>query len=553
MLIEFKLPELGENIESADITKVHVKVGDAVEVDQVLLEIETDKATIEVPSEVAGTVKELKINNGDTAAVGDVIIVFDSEGTAAPEVAKEVAEEKVEEVVEKTEEPKEEVVEAAPVQAGGVVEFKIPDLGENIESADITKVLVKAGDTIKADDVLLEIETDKATIEVPTDVSGVIKEVKIADGEKASVGQVVFVIESGDAPTAPAKQAEAPKAAAPVPEVKVEKTEPKPAAPTQVETPKTTSTRRQEMPAKVAPASPSVRRFAREIGVDIHNVPGGGPGGRIAVEDVKKYAKSINEKIEKGGAVGGSIGVAHEPLPDFTKWGDVRVEPMNNVRKKTAQHLSYAWQTVPHVTQFDKADITELEKVRKQYAKLAEASGGKLTVTAILLKVVASALKLFPNFNTSVDMQNNSVIYKDYYNVGIAVDTERGLIVPVVKNVDQKNIIELSAELSEISLKARNKKTTIDEMQGGNFTISNLGGIGGTAFTPIVNTPEVAILGVSRSSYEQVYIDGEFQPRLMMPLSLSYDHRIIDGADGARFLRWICQALEQPFLMNLQG
>ncbi len=309
---------------------------------------------------------------------------------------------------------------------------------------------------------------------------------------------------------------------------------------------------KKSFPANIAPAAPSVRRFAREIGVDINEISGSGPGGRISVDNIKSFAKSINEKLRSGGS-GIPIGIKRETLPDFSKWGNVRKVPMNNVRKKTAEHLSYAWATITHVTQFDKADITDLEKLRKQFAKNAEAVGGKLTVTAILLKIVGAALKVFPQFASSIDMDKKEVIYKDYYNVGIAVDTEKGLIVPVVKNVDQKNILQLAADLTEISIKARDKKVTIEDMQGACFTISNLGGIGGTSFTPIVNAPEVAILGVSRGSYEPVYKDGEFVARMMLPLSLSYDHRIIDGADAARFLRWVCQAVEQPFLLSLEG
>ncbi|MEN8194872.1 MAG: 2-oxo acid dehydrogenase subunit E2, partial [Bacteroidota bacterium] len=309
---------------------------------------------------------------------------------------------------------------------------------------------------------------------------------------------------------------------------------------------------REELAKRAAPAAPSVRRFAREIGIDIHQVKGSGPGGRISIEDVKSFAKNINENLSKSTA-GAAIGISAEPLPDFSKWGDVDTQPMNNIRKKTAEHLSFAWATIPHVTQFDKADITELEKLRKQFAPKVEAVGGKLTVTAILLKVIAGALAKFPQFNASVDMGNKSIIYKKYFNIGIAVDTEKGLLVPVIRDVDKKNITQLSVELSEISVKARNNKLTLDDLQGGNFSISNLGGIGGTAFTPVVNSPEVAILGVSRGSYEPVYKDGEFVPRLMLPLSLSYDHRIIDGADAARFIRWVSEALENPFLLSLEG
>ena len=247
------------------------------------------------------------------------------------------------------------------------------------------------------------------------------------------------------------------------------------------------------------------------------------------------------------------LSIQPESLPDFSKWGEIERKSMSNIRRKTAEHLSYAWSSIPHVTQYDKADITELEVLRKKFAKQAEAAGGKLTVTVILLKIIAAALKKFPEFNASVDMSNKEIIYKSYVNIGIAVDTDRGLLVPVIRDVDKKNIIELAAELAELSEKARDKKLSLDEMQGGNFSISNLGGIGGTYFTPIINSPEVAILGVSRGSKEAVLIDNEFVPRLMLPLSLSYDHRIIDGADAARFIRWVSQALENPFLLSLEG
>ena len=294
------------------------------------------------------------------------------------------------------------------------------------------------------------------------------------------------------------------------------------------------------------PAAPSTRRFAREIGVDIGSVPGSGPGGRVSIGDVKAYAKRINER-----------GGAHVPgaaeLPDFSTWGEVERKPMRGVRRKTAEHLSQAWSSIPHVTHFDKADVTDLERLRNEYAPRVEKAGGKLTPTAIILKVVAGALKRFPQFNTSVDMAQGEIVYKKYVNIGVAVDTEHGLLVPVIRHVDTKNLIELSIELTQLAQKTRDRQLTLEEMQGGCFTISNLGGIGGTGFTPIVNAPEVAILGVARSRVEPVYIDGQFAPRTLMPLSLSYDHRVIDGADAARFLRWVAEALENPFLLSLEG
>lgn len=550
MAFEFKLPELGENIESADVVGVLVAVGDKVEVDQSLLEIETDKATVEVPSEVSGIIKEIRIKAGDKAKVGQVLFIIDAEGKVVTEPAEtksEVAAAPVTEVV------KEEVVQVkaeAPVASGGLIEFTLPELGENIESADIIKVLVSVGDTVEVDQSVVEIETDKATVEVPVEIAGVVKEVKVKDGDKAKVGQVILVIESTGGVAAPKTTLAKVEAAQPP------KTAPKQEAPKPTESAKPTITNVRTVDQRIVPAAPSVRRFAREIGIDIHEVKGSGPGGRISVEDVKMFSKLLNagrDQSHAGAAPGVGSLIPVEELPDFSKWGDVEPQKMSNIRRKTAEHLSYSWATIPHVTQFDKADITELEKMRKQFKAKVEAEGGKLTPTAILLKVVASALKVFPQFNSSVDMGNKEVIYKKYYNIGVAVDTDRGLLVPVLKNVDKKNIIELAIELTELSKKARDKKLSIEEMQGGTFTISNLGGIAGTYFTPVVNSPEVAILGVSRSAMEMVFDNGEFVPKLMMPLALSYDHRIIDGADGARFTKWIIDALENPFLLSLEG
>jgi pyruvate dehydrogenase E2 component (dihydrolipoamide acetyltransferase) len=302
------------------------------------------------------------------------------------------------------------------------------------------------------------------------------------------------------------------------------------------------------------PAAPSVRRAARELGVDIGQVPGTGPGGRVSVDDVKAHVKRV---MSSGGprlaGAPAAPAVASAQLPDFTRWGEIERVPMRAVRRKTAEHLSHAWTTIPHVTQFDKADVTAFEELRLRYAKEVEAAGGKLTVTAMLLKVLAAALKRFPQFNASVDATASEIVLKKSVHIGVAVDTERGLLVPVIRDVDAKNVLQLSVELAQLSERARASKTTLEEMQGGTFTVTNLGGIGGTHFTPIVNWPEVAILGISRSRTEPVFAEGEFRPRLMLPLSLSYDHRVIDGADGIRFLRWVVEALEQPFLVSLHG
>lgn len=548
MINEFKLPELGENIETAQIVKITVKPGDIVKEDQSVLEIETDKATVEVPAEFNGTIKEVFIKEGEKVKVGSVVFTYETGESKSfepdkPEVKQEV---KVEQKLEhKVEEKKNEV------KISGKFEFRLPELGENISSATITKVLVKTGDDVSEDTTVLEIETDKATVEIPAEITGKVLEVFVKNGEKANVGQVIFTVEGVSTKVEEIKQTEVVKETVIEPKfvpapVKVEAPQPERLSPPVIK-------EKSNMPTQIAPAAPSVRRFAREIGIDINMVRGSGKSGRISIEDVKAFAKALNQsRITTPQATVTSAGY-HEPLPDFTKFGEIEIVEMTNIRQKTAKHLSYAWNNIPAVTQFDKADITELEKIRKMFSPKVESKGAKLTVTAILLKVIASALKVFPQFNSAVDMQNNTVIYKKYYNIGVAVDTDRGLLVPVIKDVDKKNIIQLALELNEISIKARNKKLGLEDMQGGNFSISNLGGIGGTYFTPIVNSPEVAILGISRSVYEPIYIDGKFEPRLMLPLSLSYDHRIIDGADGARFIRWIINALEQPFLLTLEG
>lgn len=566
MTVDFRLPFLGDGITNADVIKVLVKPGDPIAKDQVVVEIETDKATVEVPSEFAGKVKEVFVKEGTKAGVGEPLISVEVESNTSVTVdnkKKEIVEsqpkkETVETPAQVKEQPKIET-QKTKTQSSTLYEFKIPALGENISTAQITKVLVKSGDNVLPDQIVLEIETDKATVEVPTEIGGKVKEVKVKDGDKVPVGSIAFTIENSELRIENESKSIGEKSSAKVIEAtpdKISQTVTDNRQPTlpkeHTHMPQTISVPK-DISKVVVPAAPSVRRFAREIGIEISNVRGSGPGGRISIEDVKSFAKNLNQQIQKGGIVGGGVSIPKETLPDFSKWGEIDRQPMSNIRRKTAEHLSYAWATIPHVTQFDKADITELEKLRKQFGKKVEGAGGKLTVTGILLKVIASAMKVFPQFNSSVDMEKNEVVYKKYFNIGIAVDTDRGLLVPVIRDVDKKNITLISVELNEISKKARDKKLSLDEMQGGCFTISNLGGIGGTYFTPIVNSPEVAILGVSKSAYEPVYIDGKFEPRLMMPLSLSYDHRIIDGADAIRFLRWVINALENPFLLSLEG
>lgn len=554
MVKELKLPELGENIETADVLSVLVKVGDKIEKDQSVIEIETDKATIEVPSNISGKITALKVKEGDKVKVGQVILTVDETGKLAeekpagqkkekPETKKELQDQKQENKEEsKAVEPKKESIGDKKI-----IEFKLPELGENIETADVLNVLVKKGDLVQRDQSLLEIETDKATIEVPSNVSGKILEVLVKQGEKAKVGQTIFKIETSDAA-----------------EIKTKESLPKEEKTSALSEAKAEEITRQKgevdsfhavetdnqppITRGAAPAAPSVRRLARELGVNINKVKGTGPAGRISTDDVKAYVKKLN--LESHTAAG--FGIKQEALPDFSRYGGITRESMSKIRSVTADHLSYAWSSIPHVTQFDKADITLLDQARKAYGPKVEKAGGKLTVTSILIKVIAAGMKAFPKFNSSIDMEKKEIIYKKYFNVGIAVDTDHGLIVPVVKNVDRKNLTELSVEMGQLAEKARSRKISPEELQGACITITNLGGIGGTSFTPIVNSPEVAILGVSRGNYEPVYIDKTFKPRLMLPLSLSYDHRIIDGADAARFLRWVCEALEQPMKILLE-
>ena len=419
------------------------------------------------------------------------------------------------------------------------VQFALPDLGENIESGDVIRILVDVGDRLAEDQTVIELETDKAVIEVPSSVDGTVTEILVQQGDTIAVGQPILAVETAAAPVAE----EAPPA--PVPAVEPAPTPIQAVAPVVAEappapTPTLTST------DDPVPAAPSTRRLAREIGVDIAQVQGTGPGGRISIDDVKAHSKKLH-------AARATAPSAATSLPDFSQWGAVERQPMTKVREITADRLAQAWATIPQVTQFDKADLTSLEKWRAEYGKKAEAAGGKLTPTAILIKVLGIALKVFPQFNASIDMAQREVVYKRYFHIGIAVDTPHGLLVPVVRDVDQKNIIELAVELSELAQKTRERKIGPADMQGGSMTISNVGTMGGTAFTPIVNPPEVAILGVARSQVEPTYIDGQLQPRTFLPLSLSYDHRLIDGADGARFLRWVCTALEDPFIALLEG
>ncbi|TSA38770.1 MAG: branched-chain alpha-keto acid dehydrogenase subunit E2 [Porphyromonadaceae bacterium] len=412
-------------------------------------------------------------------------------------------------------------------------EIKLPEIADNVVSGFLARILVKVGDVIEKDQSIIEIETDKAATDIPAPFGGKIVDIKVHAGDEIRVGQTILIVEG-------VKDVKVPEQNATVRDgvpAFAGMTTLLPASPPQL-----LSSSAPHLSSAFVPASPSVRRFARDLGLDINRIKGTGPGGRISDDDVKAHAREVIQSPKSTQFAG------YAEVPDFSKWGPVDYQPMSRIRTITAESTVNSWQTIPQVVQFEKADITELEKFRLMSKAVVEKAGGKLTMTAILLKLSAMALRQFPKFNASVDMKNKQIVFKNYINIGIAVDTEQGLLVPVVQDVDKKSLTELSVELNGIAGRARNRKLTSEEMQGGNFTISNLGGIGGTSFTPIVYPNQVAILGVSKSAIEPVYLDGEFVPRTLLPLSLSYDHRLIDGADGARFLVWMCKVLEQPFL-----
>jgi len=514
---DFTLPELGENITAGDVLRVLVKPGDQLVKDQPVVELETDKATIEVPSSVEGKISEIKVKQGDKVKVGQVILTVADAGGAQQEGGKA-----------ERQEGKAEGQEGKAARQEAKAERQEGKAGRQegkAERSDGDAVGANTAARVPSGEPGLEQHVEGAKREVAADKAGTKRAANAPPDDSEEPARRV------DEPPQRAPKDEAPPRGQKVVDISRGARPAAEAAP--------------EQPP--APAAPSVRRMARELGIDINEVPGSGDAGRISVEDVKAHAKRLVASPGRGAAAA--------PLPDFTRWGDVERQPMRAVRRKTADHLSVAWQTIPHVTQFDLADITALEELRKKYGKQAEAAGGNLTVTAIAVKVVASALRVFPHVNASIDLAADEIIMKKYVNIGVAVDTDRGLLVPVIRNADQKNIVQLAVELAQLSEKARTRKIALEEMQGGCFSISNLGGIGGTYFTPIVNAPEVAILGISRARVEPVYQKdtGQFAPRMMLPLSLSYDHRAIDGADGIRFLRWIAEALEQPFLLSLQG
>ena len=448
------------------------------------------------------------------------------------------------------------------------VELKMPQISEDAESGTIVEILVSEGDRVEEEQSIIAVESDKASVEVPAEAGGKVKEIKISEGDEVEIGDVLMILEENGEAEEDDQQEEAEasddsgeesaedednkkKEQAKQDEGKDEKVEAEADADEKPDEEKSGQKEKKDKDGEV-PAAPSVRRLAREMNVDIYAVKGSGPGERITADDVKAAAeegkKQESEKKEKSASSPQATS-----LPDFSQWGDVERKKMSGIRKATANSMTNAWTTIPHVTQFDKADISTLQEFMQQYEAKAEKAGVKLTITAVLVKLSASALRAFPMFNASVDLENQEIIYKKYVNIGVAADTDNGLLVPVIQDADRKSVIQISRELSELAGKAREGNLKGEEMSGGNFTVSNLGGIGGTNFTPIVYHPQVAILGVSRNQVEPVWNGEAFEPKTMLPLSLSYDHRAVDGAEAARFMRWMCQVMEDPFVMLMEG
>lgn len=526
MTIEIHVPDIGA--DEVEVTEILVKVGDKVAADQSLLSVEGDKASMEVPAAEAGVVKSINVKVGDKVKTGSLIMTFEGEG-AAP--AKEDAK------TESKAEPKAEAAPAKKASGSAVQEVKVPDIGG--DAVEVTEIMVKVGDTVSEDQSLLSVEGDKASMEVPAPFAGTVKEIKISVGDKVSTGSLIMVFETaGSAPVAaPAAAQVSPAAEKPA----------APAAATPAAAPVADKPAASEgfvENSAYAHASPVIRRLAREFGINLAKVSGSGRKGRVVKEDVQNYVKQLVKQVESGAVssgsgAGNSIGfdLIAWPKVDFAKFGEVEAKPLSRIQKLSGNNLHRNWVRIPHVTQFDEADITGLEDFRKEQNTLAEKKklGVKYTPLVFIMKAVAKALEEFPTFCSSLSEDGQSLILKKYVHLGIAVDTPNGLVVPVVKDVNKKGIIELSRELQDISVKAREGKLTSADMQGGCFTISSLGGIGGTAFTPIVNAPEVAILGVSKSDIKPKWNGKEFEPKLMLPLSVSYDHRVIDGALAARF------------------
>ena len=518
-VVEVNVPDIGS--DEVNVTEIMVKVGDSVEVDQSIINVEGDKASMEVPAPIAGVVKEILINVGDKVSTGKLIMKFET-ASAVPVAAASPAQ------------------TAAPVAAttSAIKDVNVPDIGG--DEVNVTEIMVAVGDTVSEDQSLITVEGDKASMEVPAPFGGVVKEILVKSGDKVSTGSLIMRFEVAGAAPAAETSAPAPQVASPAPS----------AQPAQSGNVSGLSQEQVVASAGYAHATPVIRRLAREFGVNLDKVKGTGRKGRIVKEDIESYVKTAVKAYESGAtaqaagngvANGAGLGLLPWPKVDFSKFGEIEEVELSRINKISGANLHRNWVMIPHVTHFDKADITDLEAFRKEQNALAEKQklGVKITPVVFIMKAVAKALEAYPRFNSSITEDAQRLILKKYINIGVAVDTPNGLVVPVFKNVNKKGIIELSRELMEVSKKAREGKLTASDMQGGCFTISSLGGIGTTHFAPIVNAPEVAILGVSKSSMEPVWNGKEFAPRLILPMSLSFDHRVIDGADGARFITYI--------------
>jgi pyruvate dehydrogenase E2 component (dihydrolipoamide acetyltransferase) len=546
-IVEVKVPDIGD-FTDVPVIEVLVKSGDKVKAEDSLVTLESDKATMDVPAPSAGVIKDVKVKLGDKVSEGNVILTLEAEAAngAKPPSPAQAAAAPAAAAASASGAPsppppaaaKPEV--AAPVAPSGApqsVEVKVPDIGD-FKDVPVIEVLVKAGDTVKAEDSLVTLESEKATMDVPSPSAGVIKEVKVKLGDKVSEGNVIAIIESAGAAPVPAQTA---TAAAPAPSSAVSPVQERPAP----SAPAAEPARIDGDSFRKAHASPSVRALARELGVDLARVKGTGPKDRILQEDVQKYVKQVmsgaSTPASTSSAGGAALGLLPWPQVDFAKFGPIESKPLSRIKKISGANLHRNWVMIPHVTNHDDADITDLEALRVTLNKENEKAGIKVTMLAFLIKVCVSALKKFPEFNASLDGDN--LIFKQYYNIGFAADTPNGLMVPVIKNADQKGVLAIAKEMGELSAKAREGKLGPTDMQGGCFSISSLGGIGGTYFTPIINAPEVAILGVCRSNTRPVWDGKQFVPRLILPLSLSYDHRVVDGAAAARFNTYLIALL----------
>ncbi|WP_101926308.1 MULTISPECIES: dihydrolipoyllysine-residue acetyltransferase [Luteimonas] len=568
-LKEARVPDIG-GYDDVPVIEVLVAVGDTVAVDQGLVTLESDKATMEVPAPFAGVVKELKVKVGDTLSEGGVVAIIEAEGAAASE-AKPAAPAKAADAPAadagkpaKADAPaKAEAPPPAKTQGGGAQEARVPDIG-GYDDVPVIEVLVAVGDTVAKDQGLVTLESDKATMEVPAPFAGVVKELNVKVGDTLSEGGVVAIIEAeGEAGPDTAATADITPAAAAVkstddPEAEPVAAQAKPDRIAQASmdhrpagnsAPPVRFDADAVLPDKVPYASPAVRLFARELGVDLLQLKGSARGGRIVREDVQAFVKGVMQgggaKAAAGApaASGGGLNLLPWPKVDFTKFGEIEVQELGRIQKISAANLARNWAMIPHVTQHDDADITDLEALRVQLNKENEKAGIKLTMLAFLIKASVAVLKQYPRFNSSLDAAGENLTLKKYFHIGFAADTPNGLVVPVIRDADKKGVLEISQEMSALAKKARDGKLGPADMQGGCFSISSLGGIGGTSFTPIVNAPEVAILGVSKSAMKPVWDGKAFQPRLVLPLSLSYDHRVIDGAAAARFTATLAQLL----------